>query len=259
VCACAGCAAALCASLVSPASGSAAGTVTVTMEVGIADNFRDCPPGTPPEATGCFSRKGAADVQGLGRVEESWDPVVDETGAGCGPASLRFLPSTGRFTVSGKGEIDVQVNASECLRFNPPSPVVGAETFTVTGGSGKFAGASGTGTINHVSNGPGSPGHDTWSGTLVVPGFEFDLTPPTITGAADNHVRAPRNTKRIRVRYHVSARDDVDGVVPVVCLPKSGSFFPVGRRTVVRCSATDTSANTQKAQFAITVRPTSGA
>jgi hypothetical protein len=224
------------------------------MRVEIADAYRACPPSTPPEATGCFSRKGAADVRGFGRVEESWDPVVVEYPAGCGPDSLRFLPSTGRLTVSDKGAIDVQVNGAECLPFNPPSPVKGTETFTVTGGSGKFAGASGAGTINHFSNGPGLPGHDTWSGTLVVPGFEFDLTPPTIMGAADHRVRAPRNTKRIRVRYHVSARDDVDGAVPVACQPKSGSFFRVGRRTVVRCSATDTSANTQKAQFAITVR-----
>ena len=183
---------------------------------------------------------------------------MDENGANCGPASLRFLPSTARFTVSGKGAIDVQVNGA-CMPFNPPTPVIGDETFTVTGGSGKFVGASGAGTIHHLSHGPGSPGQDTWSGTLVVPGFEFDLTPPTITGAADTRVRAPRNTQRIRVRYHVSAHDDVDGAVPVACRPKSGSLFPVGRRTVVRCSATDTSANTQTAQFAITVRPRSGA
>jgi hypothetical protein len=155
-----------------------------------------------------------------------------------------------------KGAIDVRVNGLKCLRFNPPLPLIGTETFTVTGGSGKFAGASGAGTIHHFSNGPGEPGRDTWRGTLAVPEFRFDLTPPTITGAADKRVRAPRNTKRIRVRYHVSARDDVDGAVRVACRPKSGSFFPVGRRTVVRCSATDRSANTQSAQVTITVRPT---
>jgi hypothetical protein len=226
------------------------------MQVTIADDYRACPPGTPAEATGCFSRKGAADVHGLGRVEESWDPVVHEYPAGCPPDSLRFLPSAARFTVSGKGAIDVQVNGADCLPFTPPSPVEGTETFTVTGGSGKFAGASGAGTVDHFSNGPGSPGHDNWNGTLVVPGFEFDLAPPTIKGATDIRVRAPRKTQRIRVRYHVSARDDVDGALPVACKPKSGSFFPVGRRTVVRCSATDTSANTRTAQFTITVRPT---
>jgi hypothetical protein len=239
------------------ASGSAAGTLTVTMEVKVTDDFSDCPPGTPAVAE-CFSRKGAVDVRGLGRVEESWNPVVEELPASCGPDSLLFLPSTARFTVAGKGAIDVQVNGSDCLPFSPPSPVQGTETFTVTGGSGKFAEASGAGTLDHFSNGPGSPGHDTWSGTLVVPGIEFDLTPPTITGAANKLVRAPRNKRRIRVRYHVTARDDVDGAVPVACRPKSGKFFPVGRRTVVRCSATDTSANTQKARFAITVRPRPG-
>jgi hypothetical protein len=250
-----------CAALLSGAAAAGTGSdgsnsvLTVTMRVTIADDYRACPPGTPTEATGCFSRKGEAAVRGLGRLEESWGPVVDEMPASCGPASLRFLPSTARFTVSGKGAIDVQVNGSKCLPFNPPSPVEGAETFTVTGGSGRFAGASGAGTIDHFSNGPGSPGRDTWSGTLAVPGIEFDLTPPTITGAADKRVRAPRNTQRIRVGYHVSARDDVDGAVPVACQPKSGSFFPVGRRTVVRCSATDTSANTQTARFAITVPP----
>jgi hypothetical protein len=224
------------------------------MQVAIADDYRTCPPGTPAEATGCFTRKGAADVRGLGRVEESWEPVVDETGAGCGPASLRFLPSTARFTVSGKGAIDVQVNGA-CLPFTPPSPVVGTETYTVTGGSGKFAEASGAGRLKQLSNGPGLPGNDTWSGTLDVPGFAFDLTPPRIMGAADIRVRAPRKAQRIRVPYHVTASDDVDGAVPVACQPKSGSFFRVGRRSVVRCSAKDTSANTQTAQFAITVRP----
>jgi HYR domain len=250
--ACASCAAVVCASLAPLASGSAAGTLTLTMQVAVADDSRACPPGTPAEATECFSRTGAADVRGLGRVEESWDPVVDETPAGCGPASVRFLPSTARLTVSGKGAIDVRVNGADCLPFTPPSPVEGTETFTVTGGSGTFAGASGAGTIDHLSN--GLRGRDSWSGTLVVPGFEFDLTPPRIMGAANKLVRAPRNARRIRVRYPVSASDDVDGAVPVACQPKSGSFFRVGRRTVVRCSATDTSANTQKAQFGITVR-----
>ena len=245
----------MCASLTPLASGSTAGTLTPTMQVAIADDLRACPPNTPAGATQCFSRTGAANVRGLGRVEEAWDPVVDESPAGCGPSSLRFLPSAARFTVSGKGAIDVQVNGSDCLPFTPPSPVKGTETFTVTGGSGKFAGASGAGTVDHFSNGPGSPGHDTWKGTLVVPGFEFDLTPPTITGEADKRVRAPRKAQRFRVRYHVSSRDGVDGAVPVACRPKSGSFFRVGQRTIVRCSATDTSANTQTARFAITVRP----
>jgi hypothetical protein len=59
--------------------------------------------------------------------------------------------------------------------------------------------------------------------------------------------------KRVRVTYAVSARDDVDGAVPVSCFPRSGSRFDSGRTDVV-CSATDASANTQTARFTITVK-----
>jgi hypothetical protein len=44
--------------------------------------------------------------------------------------------------------------------------------------------------------------------------------------------------------------EDVDDMVR----PRSGSRFRVGR-TRVTCSATDTSANTRKATFTVTVKP----
>ncbi len=96
-------------------------------------------------------------------------------------------------------------------------------------------------------------GTDTWTGTLVVPSLEFDLTPPTITGAVDKIVRAPRGIKRMRVTYKLDAADAVDGSVPVSCKPKSGSRFKIGR-TLVRCSATDRSANTRTASFMVIVK-----
>jgi len=60
--------------------------------------------------------------------------------------------------------------------------------------------------------------------------------------------------KRVRVRFSVAAHDDVDGAVPVTCRPRSGSYFKIGR-TVVTCTAMDTSANERTARFAVTVRP----
>jgi hypothetical protein len=96
-------------------------------------------------------------------------------------------------------------------------------------------------------------GTDTWAGTLVVPGLEFDLTAPTIRGAVSKTVRAPRGARRVRVRYAVSAEDAVDGGVPVTCTPKSGARFPIGR-TRVQCSATDSSGNTSTTSFVVTVR-----
>jgi hypothetical protein len=56
------------------------------------------------------------------------------------------------------------------------------------------------------------------------------------------------------VTFKLTATDDVDGAVPVSCVPRSGSRVPVGRWTV-RCEATDSSDNTGKAAFAMTVKP----
>ncbi len=54
-----------------------------------------------------------------------------------------------------------------------------------------------------------------------------------------------------------SATDDVDGVVPVVCVPGSMSVMPIGR-TSVSCSATDRAGNMATSSFDVTVRrPTS--
>jgi hypothetical protein len=91
------------------------------------------------------------------------------------------------------------------------------------------------------------------TGTLVVPGLEFDVTPPTLSGAASKTVRAPKGAKRVRVTYNVTARDTVDSAVPVTCLPRSGSRFSLGR-TTVKCEAMDKSANTARARFVVTVR-----
>jgi hypothetical protein len=240
--------------LVPLAAGRNAGTLTLQMEVRVTYPPRECPADTPAGLS-CFARTGVAVVPGLGRVEEAYAYVLDENPTACGPEFVRGQPSTAELVVARKGAIEVRVSGTDCLARVPPAPVRGNETFTVTGGSGKFAGASGAGTIAHVSNGPpGWTGQDTWSGTLVVPGLEFDLTPPTISGARDKVVRAPRTAKRVRVTYDVSAVDEVDGSVPVDCKPKSGSRFRVGRRVTVRCSATDASANKATARFTVAVR-----
>ena len=260
---------ALASAAIAPAArGTATGTLKLKMQVPITYLLGACPAGVPAGVR-CADRTGAVLVPGLGRVEQSYAYRLDEAPAGCPPdISVRGLPSTALLTVPGKGAIEVQVGGTDCEERIPPAPVIGTETFTVTGGSGKFAGASGGGTIDHISNGPpGWNGQDTWSGTLTAPGLEFDLTPPTISGAADRTVQVPRyrvvriskkTTKRVpvtsvRVKFQVTAEDDVDGRVPAACQPKSGAKFKVGR-TRVSCSSTDTSANAATAQFTVTVK-----
>jgi hypothetical protein len=230
-----------------------AGTLTFKADLAVRYPRTACPVGTPSSVE-CFARTGSGTVRGLGNVSESYPYFVDNSSAGCAADQVRVLPATVRFSVAGKGEIELHLDGSGCLDRVPPNPVRGEETFTVTGGSGRYAGASGKGTITHSSNGPPTlRGRDTWTGTLTVPGLDFDVTPPTLIGAANKTVRAKRDAKSARVTFRVTGQDDVDGAARVTCRPASGSRFPVGR-TTVRCSVTDTSGNAATAAFRVTVR-----
>ena len=125
------------------------------------------------------------------------------------------------------------------------------QSFTITGGTGTYDGASGSGMLEHdVMYGQGN---ETWTGTLAVPGLEFDVTPPMLTGARSKTVRVSKRAKSARVTYKVTARDAVDGQVRVACQPHSGARFPIGR-TFVRCEATDSSGNTGGARFVVRVK-----
>jgi hypothetical protein len=182
-----------------------------------------------------------------------------DLGSGSCPSGLgKALAYPIHLVVAGKGAIDVAVSeAPECIAVEPVRTQT--QAFTVTGGTGIYAGASGGGTLERVLGAPADDGArhglETWKGTLAVPGLEFDVIAPKFAGAKSRPVVAPRRAKRVRVRFAVTATDDVDGSVPATCRPRSGSrWLRIGRSVRVRCSATDTSANVAKTSFRITVR-----
>ena len=240
------------AATVQVASGVAntgATTGPLTFEAALAMNSTPgpCPPGSPPDADFCAARTGSGAVRGLGEVSETYTFFVHE--GDCD----RVFETTARLVVAGKGELQLAVDQyrGECIS----SALNLSRAFTITGGSGIYAGASGGGTVSHQASytPSGSAGTDTWTGTLNVPGLEFDVTPPTLSGAVNKKARARRGSKRVRVTYRVTASDAVDGSVPVSCRPRSGSRFKIGR-TFVKCSATDRSANAQAGRFRVTVK-----
>ena len=209
----------------------------------------DCPAGTPA-TTVCFSDRPNRDevVRGLGEV--TFAPYTlfwDGFGSPCGSIHAQ-IP----ILVAGKGEIDLAPAVSGCWSGDdfPPTP------FTISGGSGRYAGASGSGVLNFHTASITGPRTGTrsvsWTGTLNVAGVTFDTTPPQIAGVRSKVVKT-RSAAGTRVRYSVSARDATDGPVPAVCLPKSGSVFRVGR-TRVTCTPIDTSGNVATARFFITVK-----
>jgi hypothetical protein len=81
-----------------------------------------------------------------------------------------------------------------------------------------------------------------------------DITPPALTVPASATIEATSAAGSV-FTFSVSAVDLVDGSIPPVCSPASGSVFPIGP-TVVTCTATDTRNNTSSGNFTVTVRDT---
>jgi len=238
------------------AGGSAtSGTLNVNLALGSAYQFgrQFCPPGTPSTTQECVSFGGTVGIPGLGqaRVEyvKSFDPTI------CPDRVVQ--QKTTVIDVAGKGQIKVAMDYPVCNDPAPSSVTMGG---TIVEGTGIFGGASGTiqfaSTVNAAACGPGGcrgTSSDTWTGSLAVPGREFDLTAPVFQPLSLKTVKAPAKAKTVRVRYAPKAQDAVDGAVPVKCRPSSGSRFKVGRTTRVTCSAEDTSANVAIASFSVKV------
>jgi hypothetical protein len=87
------------------------------------------------------------------------------------------------------------------------------------------------------------------TGTFTV--RVVDTTAPVVT--VTNAVAEATGPAGAVVRYSASARDAVDGSVPVTCSPASGSTFRLGT-TSVTCAAVDRAGNTGGGPFAVTVR-----
>jgi len=234
-----------------PSSASyATGTLNLRVTVPVLSTLVQCPAEVPPDATDCRARSGSALIRGLGRVSERYTWSYRLGPPTCDAGLAKPLATSGRLIVAGKGEIQFALElGSRCIELEPVRNE--PQDFTITGGTGAYEGASGSGTVERaISSGSGS---ETWVGTLSVPGLEFDITPPTLRGASSKTVRAPKGATRVRITYQVTASDAVQGKVPVTCRPRSGSRFPIGR-TAVRCLATDSSGNTGRASFGVTVR-----
>jgi hypothetical protein len=232
------------------------GSLNLQARLELVSQLGSCPPGIGAPVTACAARTGEGLVPGLGRVSESYTFLLSEGPPTCAAAGFaKALAYPVRLVVVGKGELDVSVaEGAECVANEEVRTQT--QRFVITGGTGIYAGGSGSGKVERVLGGEtptGRRGTETWTGTLDVPGLEFDVTPPTLSGAVGKTVRAPRHAKRVRVRFTVTAQDAVDGSLPVRCRPRSGSRFKLGK-TRVTCAATDKSGNTATAKFIVTVR-----
>lgn len=151
-------------------------------------------------------------------------------------------------------------------RFDTLAPAIG-QTFLIGDGNGRkyIVPANATRVYLGFADAAGYQGRPGWygnnaghlevvaSGVLDGPGLALDQTPPQLFGIQNRTVTAPKGKTAARVSFFVRGADAVDGSLTATCMPSSGSFFKLGRSRVA-CSATDTSGNTRKVHFTVTVK-----
>ena len=117
--------------------------------------------------------------------------------------------------VAGKGALMISVaELGRCVAQEPSRNE--PQSFTIVGGTGLYAGASGQGTVERLlgQTSSGASGRD-WTATMNVPGLEFDIVAPGITVTCRSPYALSKTAKRARVRYRVTGLDAVDGVRPL--------------------------------------------
>ena len=85
---------------------------------------------------------------------------------------------------------------------------------------------------------------------VIIPDVE-DTVAPTLALPSDMEIQSD-NDRGAKVQWTVSATDNVDTEVEVICDPSSGKIFPIGE-TDVLCVATDKAGNSSYGSFTVTV------
>jgi hypothetical protein len=231
----------------SKATGTDASVLSFNASVRSSYRVSQCPLGTAANAL-CLQLTGKMIVSGLALVSFSYDEVIDRSD----PAQkcAAWTISNGAWSTP-KGTLAFAGASLGCPSLDEGAGATVQLQFS--GGVGAFSSASGNGTaVSSSADLLNGTINIQWTGTLDVPGYDFDTTPPTLSSIATKKLTIRRG-RGAHVRYAAKATDAIDGNVPVTCLPPSGSFFSIGN-TIVTCSASDTSGNSARATFLVVVK-----
>jgi uncharacterized repeat protein (TIGR01451 family) len=188
---------------------------------------------------------------------QQWTNTIDGTKPTSHVLPLTMVQANSTFRVrwsgsdTGSGILDYSMFVSENAR--PYTLWLASTNYTSANFTGKpntsysFYSIARDGTGNTESP-PVTPDAETT--TPAQP----DTVGPTLSIPASITVEATAPSGAA-VIYTASGLDDVDGSVPVSCIPPSGSTFPVGT-SVVTCKATDKAGNTSASTFTVTVTKT---
>jgi hypothetical protein len=227
---------------------AAAGSVTANIT--LLGEFKVAECGEDGETARCFLVEESGLWPGLGRVEVHETVIqsglMDEEL--CEPQTRHGVFSTKHGTISYVGT-GIDCPGTRNLLGGYRGVLA---DWVVTGGTGLYAGATGSGTQNVRPEDDGDEVNTHYVGSIAVPGVAFDTSRPTMRGVP--RAISVRSSRAAVVRYRApTAVDAVDGPVPVKCLPRSGARFAPGR-TPVWCTAVDSSGNEALAFFTVDVR-----
>jgi hypothetical protein len=178
--------------------------------------------------------------------------VADAAGnAATKSLSIKVFDSTGP-TFTAPADVTVEADGASGAFVTYPVPtatdtVDGQVPVTCVPSSGSLFPIGETLVHCLASDEPGNVTTKTFKVTVT------DVSPPQLGGVpAGGLVEATGLAGAIVTYATPSATDTVDGVLPVSCLPASGSLFPLGLN-VVLCQATDSSGHVAQASFPVTV------
>jgi parallel beta-helix repeat protein len=151
----------------------------------------------------------------------------------------------GSCTITCPADVTVNSGAAQCgANVNYPSPTLNGSCGQVTCAppAGSFFPRGSTNVKCDIGGGP--------SCSFIV--TVVDNTPPAISCPPSITVGTSPGKNFAVVDYPIATATDACGVANVVCLPPSGSTFPLGISTV-NCSARDVANNTANCSFTVTV------
>jgi len=120
------------------AQSASAGTRPLKAALVGAFEFGACPPGAPTGAL-CLHDRVAGQMSHLGRVTGSFEVVIDAANVGAGGCAP--ISKYGSFRPANGDRLDVAGEGTFCF-----ATAVATYVYTITGGSGRFDEAAGTGT-----------------------------------------------------------------------------------------------------------------
>jgi uncharacterized repeat protein (TIGR01451 family) len=188
-------------------------------------------PGTPPGTLISFTTNLDSSTPDPDTSNNSDTITVQVAGGSC--------------TIACPANLTVNGSPAQCgatVNYSPPTPNGSCGAVTCTPPSGAFFPLGSSNVTCTIVGGP--------SCSFIV--RVVDNTPPVISCPFPITVPTARDKNFAVVDYPIATATDACGVADVVCLPPSGSTFPLGTATV-NCTARDVTNNTASCSFTVTV------